>query len=156
LTAATIRCGASHGVMCPADYYETFNRDNVSLVDLGANRLRRMEQAGIMRVVALTDIEVFGYELLAFGKIRIAGRAPLEVAAEVGRIPQILSAAVVTGRFDLFAVVAAGSADEVAGIVLQQIRAVPGVHRTETFQIWRTVKHAYTWARLGAANTRAT
>jgi hypothetical protein len=31
---------------------------------------------------------------------------------------------------------------------------VPGVHRTEAFQIWRTVKHAYT--RLGAANACAT
>jgi DNA-binding Lrp family transcriptional regulator len=66
-----------------------------------AARIRRMEQNSIMRVVAITDIRLFGHRDFAFAFIRVAGRSLLKVAADFAALPDVIAVTVSTGRYDL-------------------------------------------------------
>src|ERR1700692_3517549 len=59
-----------------------------------ANRLRRLEAGAIMRVVALTDMEAFGYGFLVFVKLRVGSRSIMAVGEELARLPEVISVTV--------------------------------------------------------------
>ena len=67
--------------------------------NLVANRIRAMDAAGIMRVVAIADFRVHGYKMLARIRLKISGRAPLEVAEELAARDDVLSVHVTSGRY---------------------------------------------------------
>ena len=67
--------------------------------NLVANRIRAMDAAGLMRVVAVADYRVHGYKLLARIRLKISGRAPLEVARELAAREDVLSVHLTSGRF---------------------------------------------------------
>ena len=57
---------------------------NVNEVTVAA-RLRRLEESGVMRVVAITDIRLFGHREFAFAMINVGGRSVYEVAADLAK-----------------------------------------------------------------------
>ena len=54
-----------------------------------------------MRVVAITDIRLFGHREFAFAMINVSGRSAFSVAAELAELPEAISATICTGRFDV-------------------------------------------------------
>ena len=62
-------------------------------------RIRRMEETGMLRVVAVTDFAVHGYHVMIHVGVEVSGRAPLEVAEELAEFDEVFSAYLVTGRF---------------------------------------------------------
>lgn len=67
--------------------------------NLVANRIRAMDTAGVMRVVALSDFRVHGYKMLARIRLKVTGRAPLEVARELAEREDVLSVHITSGRY---------------------------------------------------------
>lgn len=67
--------------------------------NLVANRIRAMDAAGLMRVVAVADYRVHGYKLLARIRLKVSGREPLEVAEELAARDDVLSVHITSGRF---------------------------------------------------------
>jgi Lrp/AsnC family transcriptional regulator for asnA, asnC and gidA len=94
-----------------------------------AARLRRLAAADVMRVVAVLDTEAFGYAYLAFGMIDVVGRSATDVAADLAKIPELVSVNVVTGRCDLFVRMLARDRAELAHIVGEKLAGVAGVRR---------------------------
>lgn len=92
-----------------------------------ASHLRRLESGGMMRVVALTDIEAFGYEHMAFVLITVTGRPVPEVAREIAAVPETLSVTIATGRFHIIATLLARDRQQLGRIVGELIPRVPGV-----------------------------
>lgn len=115
-----------------------------------ASRLRRLEQEAIMRVVALTDIEAFGYDLLAFVKLRVTGRPLLEVADELGDLPETMSVTVVTGRYDLVVPVLARDRHHLSQITGVDIPKVRGVDTTGCELAIDVLRFESMWAALNA------
>ena len=64
-------------------------------------RLRRLAETNVVRVVAVTDIEALGHQVLLLGKVKVAGRPVEQVAAALARIPQIISITSTLGQCDL-------------------------------------------------------
>ena len=66
-----------------------------------ANRLRRLEECSVMRVVAVTDMRIFGHRELSFALLRVSGRSPIEVAEAIEEFPDVVAVTAVIGRIDL-------------------------------------------------------
>ena len=65
----------------------------VSNATVGA-RIRKLKEAGVVRVVASTDIRAAGFEIFSIGSVEIAPAGPdtcHAVATELARVPQIIA-----------------------------------------------------------------
>jgi DNA-binding Lrp family transcriptional regulator len=112
-------------------------------------RVRRLEEAGLLRVCALTDpyrtgqVNAWAYLGLDVDLARLRG-----VATQLMAMPEVLILTVSSGQHPLVALVAAEQRSALTDIVMQRVRALNGVRRTDTSEIVRTVKLDYRWARF--------
>ncbi len=67
--------------------------------NLVANRIRAMDAAGLMRVVAVADFRVHGYKMLARIRLKVSGRPPIDVAHELAARDDVLSVHITSGRY---------------------------------------------------------
>jgi DNA-binding Lrp family transcriptional regulator len=113
-----------------------------------AARLRSLERDGAMRVVAVTDVEAFGYGYLAFVAVTIRGRRPQAVADEIASIPATISVAVVTGRHQVIVTVLARTPTELGRIVGHDLAIVDGVARVICSTAVDVARFEFTWGVL--------
>jgi DNA-binding Lrp family transcriptional regulator len=111
-------------------------------------RIRRMEEERLIRIQAVSDVLAFGIRAHAYVGVQVAGGAVTKVARGLMACKEIAVLTRTIGEFDFFAVVAAEDREHLIRVILERISSMPGVRHTETFESWRTIKHAYTWARL--------
>lgn len=92
-------------------------------------RVRRLEESDAMRVVAVTDFEAAGYELLLAVGVQVEGRTPQEVALELAEIDEVFSVNVVIGSHDIELLVVAENQQGLAELISRRLALVPGVRR---------------------------
>lgn len=92
-------------------------------------RIRRMEESNVMRVVAVTDFEAVGYELLLAVGVQVEGRSPREVALELAEYDEVFSVNVVIGTHDIELLVVAENQQVLAELISRRLALVPGVRR---------------------------
>jgi Lrp/AsnC family transcriptional regulator for asnA, asnC and gidA len=90
-------------------------------------RIRQMEDAKAMKVVAATDFAAFGYNILIAIGVEVQGRAAEAVAEELALLPEILSINLVTGAKDIEILLAAREFSELRDFLLNHIAAIKGV-----------------------------
>ena len=64
-------------------------------------RIQRLEDANMMRIVAVTDFNAAGFDLLLAIAIEVENRPSEEVANELAELPQVFSVNLTTGVHDL-------------------------------------------------------
>ena len=64
-------------------------------------RIRRMEDANKLRVVAVSDFSAHGYNVLMEVAIEVDGRPAIDVVEELVQFPEVFAAHLVTGRYAL-------------------------------------------------------
>jgi DNA-binding Lrp family transcriptional regulator len=111
-------------------------------------RIRRMEDERLIRIQAVSDVVAFGLGAHAYVGIHVTGGAMSKVTKSLLRCRDIAVLTRTIGDFDFVAVIPAADREALISVILERIAAIPGVRHTETFESWRTLKHAYTWARL--------
>jgi Lrp/AsnC family transcriptional regulator for asnA, asnC and gidA len=94
-------------------------------------RVRRLESERVLRVVAVTDMNAFGYEILVGIWVEVRGRPPLEVGAELAEIAEVASVTLTLGTHDLFATVVAQDHRHLAQLV-HRIKATRGISRIDS------------------------
>ena len=122
---------------------------NVNEVTVAA-RLRRLEESGVMRVVAITDIRLFGHREFAFAMINVGGRSVYEVAADLAKLPEAIAVTVSTGRFDIIVPILGRDRLHIAelfGTVLPKIKGVRSVHASMALDV---LKYESKWTLFGA------
>lgn len=115
-----------------------------------AARLRRLEEAGVMRVVAITDIQLFGHREFAFAMLNVGGRSVHEVAAGLAKLPETIGVTVCTGRFDIIAPVLGRDRMHIAelfGSVLPKVKGVSSIHGSMALDV---LKHDSRWSLFDA------
>ena len=100
-------------------------------------RLGKLVKSGNLRITAQVNIETFPDLYLAFVGVKLDGRRLNECAAQVEQLPSVLTTMIVTGRYDLFAVVLAHSHRTLVDFVTNQLSHVPGVKDSETYVVLR-------------------
>lgn len=90
-------------------------------------RIRRMEDADALRVVAVSDFSAHGYNVLLEVAIEVDGRPASEVAEELAKLPEVFAAHLVTGRYDIDILVALHDFNELADLLLNKLAKIHGI-----------------------------
>jgi DNA-binding Lrp family transcriptional regulator len=92
-----------------------------------STRIRRMEDAGMLRVVAVSDFAVHGYHVLIHLAVEVSGRPALDVAEELAAHREVFAAHLVTGRYEISLLLTLRDMDELSPLITDKLAKVPGV-----------------------------
>lgn len=96
-----------------------------------STRIRRLEAAKAMKVVAVTDFAALGYEVLLAIGVQVQGRPADQVAQELAKLPEVFSVHVVTGARDIEALVVLHDIDELQSLLLKDLARIKGIRHIE-------------------------
>jgi Lrp/AsnC family transcriptional regulator for asnA, asnC and gidA len=125
------------------------DRLNLTAATVSA-RIRRMEDANKLRVVAVSDFAAHGYNALLEVAIEVDGRPAAEVAEELAEIPEVFAAHLVTGRYDIDLLLALHDFDELADLLLNRISKIRGIRSLVPAIAVDIVKYKFDVAPIGA------
>jgi Lrp/AsnC family transcriptional regulator for asnA, asnC and gidA len=114
-------------------------------------RVRRLEDSNTMRVVAVTDIEAAGFDMLLAVGVQVEDRSPVDVAADLARVPEVFSVNVVVGTHDVEILVVAQNQDALAELLNQRLANLPGVRRLTPALAVDVLKNQPDWVPFHAA-----
>jgi Lrp/AsnC family transcriptional regulator for asnA, asnC and gidA len=106
-------------------------------------RVQRLQDAGVMQIVAVTDPLTLGFRRQAMIAIKTDGDLE-KVAGQLADMEEIDYVVITAGSFDVLAEVVCEDDDHLLEI-LGRVRAVPFVISTETFVYLRLRKQTYSW-----------
>ena len=92
-------------------------------------RIRRLEETGTMRVVAVTDFAAAGYDLLLAIGIEVESRAAEDVGNDLAQLPEVFSVNLTTGANDLEILVGARSFEELSYFLHKEVANISGIGR---------------------------
>ena len=92
-----------------------------------STRIKRMEDANKLRVVAVSDFSAHGYNLLMQVAVEVDGRAAADVAADLAKIPEVFAVHLITGRYDIDMLVALKDYDDLSELMLNRLAGVSGI-----------------------------
>ena len=92
-------------------------------------RIRRLEETGTMKVVAVTDFSAAGYDLLLAIGIEVESRSAEDVAMDLTALPEVFSVNLTTGANDIEILVGARSFDELSVFLHQDVAKIKGIGR---------------------------
>ena len=96
-------------------------------------RLKTLVNDGVIKVVALPNPEVLGYDTEALVGIQVDPDKIDEVAQLLVVLKESSWVAVTTGSFDIFCWVTLPTSEELGNFLKSVVGTIPGVRRTETF-----------------------
>ena len=96
-------------------------------------RLKTLVQDGYIKVVALPDPEVLGYDTEALVGIQVDPDKIDEVATTLVELKESSWVSVTTGSFDIFCWVTLPTSEELGNFLKAVVGTIVGVRRTETF-----------------------
>jgi Lrp/AsnC family transcriptional regulator for asnA, asnC and gidA len=98
-------------------------------------RMKKMEQLGVVTGSRLiVDYSALGYDLTAYIGIYLEkGSVYKEVIAQLEKVPEIVEAHYITGAYSIFCKLICQNTEHLRTILNDQVQAIDGVRRTETF-----------------------
>ena len=106
-------------------------------------RVQRLQDSGVMQIVAVTDPLTLGFRRQAMIAIKTDGDLE-KVADQLAEMDEIAYVVISAGSFDVLAEVVCEDDDHLLEI-LSRVRAVPYVTSTETFVYLKLRKQTYSW-----------
>jgi Lrp/AsnC family transcriptional regulator for asnA, asnC and gidA len=107
-------------------------------------RVARLQDTGVIQVVAITDPLQLGFRRQAMVGVRADGDI-VAVADALAEMPEIDYVVITAGSFDVLVEAVCEDDDHLLELVGRRIRAVPGVRSTETFVYMKLRKQHYNW-----------
>lgn len=118
--------------------------------NLVANRIRAMDAAGVMRVVAVSDFRIHGYRMLARIRLQISGRAPVDVAHELAERDDVLSVHITSGRYPVSCLYAFHNAREMIEAARDVSAGIAGVEDVDVELLNNVYRYVPAVGPLGA------
>ena len=115
-----------------------------------SSRIKRMEEANQLRVVAVSDFAAYGRNILLRIAVEVDGRPASEVATELAELPEVFAIHLVTGRYDIDMLVALGDYEELSGLLLEKFAAIPGISAMSPSIVVKVVKYQFDVAPIEA------
>lgn len=98
------------------------------------NRIKRLKDAGILKIRAQINPEVLENQQLATVMVNIDKPAQLEEKAEeISALDNVLSVSIASGRYDLLVEVLCDSNQGLVRFLTKELSAIEGISGTETF-----------------------
>jgi Lrp/AsnC family leucine-responsive transcriptional regulator len=92
-----------------------------------SSRIRRMEDADQLRVVAVSDFAAHGFDVLMQLAIEVDSRAASEVAHELAQFPEVFAVHIVTGRYDIDALIVLKDFEDMSHFLLDRLSTIRGI-----------------------------
>jgi Lrp/AsnC family transcriptional regulator, regulator for asnA, asnC and gidA len=106
-------------------------------------RVSRLQEAGVIQIVAVTDPLQLGFRRQAMVGIQADGDLSA-VADALAELPEVDYVVIIAGRFDLLAE-AVCEDEHLLRLVGTRIRALPGIRSADTFVYLKLRKQHYNW-----------
>jgi Lrp/AsnC family transcriptional regulator for asnA, asnC and gidA len=90
-------------------------------------RIRRLEQANKLRVIAVSDFRAHGYNVLLEIAIEVENRPASHVARELAELSEVFAVHLVTGRYDIDILVVLHEFDELQNFMLTKMAKIQGI-----------------------------
>jgi Lrp/AsnC family transcriptional regulator for asnA, asnC and gidA len=113
-------------------------------------RVNRLRDSGVMRIVAIVDPIQLGRGVVATMGVRVSGDTR-RVAARLAEVPEIEYVVLTAGSYDLIAELVCETEEELLRVINESVRSIDEVRETETFMHLRTEKNVFAWGRKLAA-----
>lgn len=108
-----------------------------------STRIRRMEDASQLRVVAVSDFSAHGFNFLMRVAVEVDGRPASEVARELAKFPEVFAVHVVTGRYDIDLLVALTHFEDLSRLMLDKFSQVGGIRSMTPSIVVDIVKYQF-------------
>lgn len=105
-----------------------------------------IKQGIIKKFVAVPDYSYLGYPVISFIFVLFDSGKKItekELAAKIARMRDVEEVHIVTGEWDLLLKVRAKSMETLGNMVLDKLREMEGVAKTQTIAIFQTVKDGF-------------
>lgn len=122
--------------------------------DMGLNeatvrgRLRRLEDANMVRVVAMRDLAAMGFGYLAPVGVQVKGRPASAVGADIAALERVITVNIAIGTHDLEIQVVAETLEEMQHLLTHVIAKIDGVERLFPSLALKVFKYNPEWAPL--------
>ena len=92
-----------------------------------SSRIKRMEEADMLRVVAVSDFAAHGFNFLMRVAVEVEGRPTSDVAKDLAQFPEVFATHIVTGRHDVDLLVALKEFEDLSKLMLDDFAKVKGI-----------------------------
>jgi Lrp/AsnC family transcriptional regulator for asnA, asnC and gidA len=107
------------------------------------HRYQKLQEAGALKVVAVTNPLRLGLKTMALIGVRTDGTRMLEVAQKISALEEVIYLVVVSGRYDLLVEVFCRDHEELLRFISEKLYAIEGVRESEIFMYLKIVKEIY-------------
>lgn len=115
-----------------------------------SSRIKRMEDANQLRVVAVSDFSAHGFNFLMRVMVEVDGRPASQVAHELAEIPEVFATHIVTGRYDIDMLVALHGLADLSDLLLEKFSRVRGIRTMVPSIVVDIVKYQFDVAPIEA------
>jgi DNA-binding Lrp family transcriptional regulator/predicted transcriptional regulator len=109
-------------------------------------RLERLIDSSIIHVGAVVNPGVLSAATPVFVGVEVELPRVEEVAAVLSAMPEVLRVAIVAGEYDIMLEAVLPSTDRLLPFLRDRVASIPGVKRTETFQVLELSKWSSDWS----------
>jgi Lrp/AsnC family transcriptional regulator for asnA, asnC and gidA len=109
-------------------------------------RVKALIDKNTIKIVAVLNVGELGYRFICTMGLQVRMADLRKVANTLAQNPNVCYLAFVTGRYDLMARIVARSTEEISQFIEQEISAIPGILRSETFVNLDTIKGGWAGA----------
>ncbi|MYE13166.1 MAG: Lrp/AsnC family transcriptional regulator [Gammaproteobacteria bacterium] len=113
-----------------------------------ANRIRRLQEESVLRVLLRRDLYSKGFDLQCFAEVSVVGRSVERVASDLVEIERATSVNLLLGTPEIMLVFNAVDREDLLGVLENEIAAVEGVARVELHTAIDIRKYKTGYARL--------
>ncbi len=92
-----------------------------------ASRIRKMEKAQAMKIVAVSDFSAYNYDVLLPIGVDVKGRRANDVAQDLAGLEEVASVQLVSGKHDIEILVTLPSLENMSDFLLEKLSKVKGV-----------------------------
>jgi DNA-binding Lrp family transcriptional regulator len=107
-------------------------------------RMRKLTEKGVIKkFTVLPDYGKIGKEVTAFILVSFSGESNLSqrfLANEIAKIPEVYEISLISGEWDIILKVRAGSVSEIGTLVIDKLRMMRGIQKTQTCVSFQTIK----------------
>ncbi|MBS7655842.1 Lrp/AsnC family transcriptional regulator [Candidatus Bathyarchaeota archaeon] len=104
------------------------------------NRIKKMKEKEVLKEAIIIPPKIFGKNVTAFVQVSVAPGQEKNIGESIAKIHEVLEVVTTTGDFDLLIKIVASDVNELQQIIMDKIRGLKGVIRTNTILLLSTLK----------------
>jgi Lrp/AsnC family transcriptional regulator, regulator for asnA, asnC and gidA len=108
-------------------------------------RVDRLRSSGVIDVIAVADPEKMGLVTRMIIAVQVDQSQIEAIASRLAAFPEVCSVSMLTGTYDIMLDVALPSSGSLLSFILDRIVTIPGVTRTDTYNVLKVVKRFCDW-----------